>query len=253
MADVAAYLAELSLRAEAIAEVVGVYAGGSYALGAYQPGRSDLDVAVVTRGSIAWPVKDALVARLRHETFPCPASGLELVVYSAADAASTGVAPAFQLNLNTGAAMPFRADFEPDPAEGHWFAIDRAILHDHALVLTGPPTQAVFGSIPRRLLLTVVADALSWHIDGPTSTSDAVLNACRALRFAFSGGWSSKASAGWWALDYVAEREVVRAALAARTGSRPPGETAARAFVESVLEEVELVLALERRNVRAHA
>jgi hypothetical protein len=249
MPDVAAYLAELCRRAQATVEVVGVYAGGSYALGAYQPGRSDLDVAVVTPGPIAWPVKDALIASLRHDALPCPARGLELVVYSAGDAASTGVAPAFQLNLNTGSELPFRVDVEPDPAEGHWFAIDRAILRDHAVVLTGPPPQAVFGSIPRRLLLPVVAAALSWQLDGATSTSDAVLNACRALRFAVAGDWSSKASAGWWALDYVAERDVVRAALAARTGSAPPGEREARAFVESILDELELVQALGHARV----
>jgi len=253
MPDVAAYLAELSRRAEAAVDVVGVYGGGSYALGAYQPGSSDLDVAIVTRGAISPMQKDELVARLRHDALPCPARGLELVVYSVADAASTGVTPAFQLNLNTGAAMPFRVDFEPDPSEGHWFAIDRAILRDHGVALTGPPPQAVFGAIPRRLLLAVVADALRWHLAGATSTSDAVLNACRALRVAFSAGWSSKASAGWWALDYVAERDVVRAALAARTGSRPPGTHAARAFVESIIEEMELVLALERRGLRARA
>src|SRR5215211_4152597 len=120
MEDVEAYLAELCQRSEAIVHVVGVYLGGSCALGAYEAGRSDLDVAVVTRGALAWPVKDAFVTRLRHEVLPCPARGLELVVYSAADAASTGVEPAFQLNLNTGASMPFRVDFEPDPAEGHW-------------------------------------------------------------------------------------------------------------------------------------
>jgi hypothetical protein len=253
MAGVEAYLRELSGRAQETADVVGVYVGGSFALGAYQPGRSDLDVAVVTPGSIAWPVKDALIAELRHEALPCPARGLELVVYSAADAASTGIAPAFQLNLNTGAEMPFRVDVEPDPAEGHWFAIDRAILRDRAVVVVGPPPQAVFGAIPRRLLLTAIADALRWHLGGATSTSDAVLNGCRALRFAVAGDWSSKASAGWWALDYVADRDVVREALAARTGSRPPAEREARAFVEGVIEEIELVQALERRRLRARA
>ena len=253
MADVAAYLAELTARVQSTVDVVGAYAGGSYALGAYQPGSSDLDVAVVTRRTLTPAEKEELVARLRHDVLPCPARGLELVVYSVDEAASTGVAPAFQLNLNTGAAMPFRVDFEPDPAEGHWFAIDRAILHDHAVVLTGPPPRAVFGSIPRRLLLTVIADALTWHMDGETSTSDAVLNACRALRFAFSGSWSSKVSAGWWALDYVAEREVVRGALAARTGSRPPARRESRAFVESVREEIELMHALERGRLNARA
>jgi len=253
MADVAAYLAELSGRAQSTVEVVGAYVGGSYALGAYQPDRSDLDVAVVTPGPIAREDKDELVADLRHESLPCPARGLELVVYSAADAASTGTAPAFQLNLNTGAEMPFRVDLQPDPAEGHWFAIDRAILHAHAVVLTGPPPQAVFGSIPRRRLLPVIADVLSWHLHGAASTSDSVLNACRALRFAVSGEWSSKASAGWWALDYVAERDVVRAALTARTEGRSPSERDSRAFLEGILEEIELVQALESRRLRAGA
>jgi len=253
MAEVAAYLTELCRRVQATVEVVGIYAGGSYALGAYQPGSSDLDVAGVTRGPLAQEEKDELVAQLRHEALPCPARRLEAVFYSATDAASTGVAPAYQLNLNTGAGTALHVDREPKPGEGFWFAIDRAILHDHGVALVGPPAQAVFGSIPRRLLLPVIADALSWHFEGATSTSDSVLNACRALRFAVSGDWSSKASAGWWALDYVGEREVVRQALAARTGGPQPTKRAAHAFLGSILEEIELVQALESRRVRAGA
>src|SRR3954454_8894976 len=46
-----AYLFELVERAQATLadDLVGVYAGGSWALGGYEPGRSDLDVAVVVR------------------------------------------------------------------------------------------------------------------------------------------------------------------------------------------------------------
>ena len=56
-----------------------------------------------------WPsrsttaTKRALVEALRHEALPCPARGLELVVYPLATARSGGGEPGFELNLNTGA------------------------------------------------------------------------------------------------------------------------------------------------------
>lgn len=231
---------------EEIVDVIGVYVGGSVALDGYQPGHSDLDVAVVTPGPLAWPVKDAFVTRLRHEALDCPARGLELVVYSAEDAASTSVAPSFQLNLNTGAGMRSRVDFEPQPAEGHWFAIDRAILREHGVVLDGAPPRDVFGEIPRRLLLSVVADSLRWFGDNEASTTDTALNACRALRFASTGEWSSKPSAGWWALDQVRDRDVVQAALAAATDGRPPDEEEIRRLVDGVLEQIDRLQKAER-------
>src|SRR5215210_1078443 len=125
-----AYLEEVAATLARIlgSELVGVYAGGSYALGDYDAGRSDLDVSAVTRSAVAPKAKDAIVAALRHETLPCPARGLELVVYRAEAAASGAPEPAFELNLNTGAGLPFRADAEPVAGEEHWFPIDRSVL-----------------------------------------------------------------------------------------------------------------------------
>ena len=244
--EVAGYLEEVRRRVGEIVDAIGVYVGGSVALEGYQSGHSDLDVAVVTPDPLAWPVKDAFVSRLRHEALACPARGLELVVYSAEDAASTSVAPSFQLNLNTGAGMRSRVDFDPQPADGHWFAIDRAILREHGVVLEGAPPRDVFGEIPRRFLLSVVAESLRWFVDNEASTTDTVLNACRALRFASTGEWSSKPSAGRWALDQVTDRDVVQAALAAWTGDPPPGEEEARRLVASVLEQIERIQTAER-------
>ena len=244
MGQVEAYLDELCRRAQTAVVTVGVYVGGSYALGAYAPGHSDLDVTAVTRGPLTRGEKGELVDLLRHDALPCPARRLELVVYSATEAASTGIAPAFQLNLNTGARGAFRVDFEPGEVEGFWFPIDRAVLREHAIALSGPPPRAVFGAIPRRRLLGVIAEALRWHLVGDASTADAVLNACRALRFAVSDEWVSKTAAGWWALDYVADLEVVRAALEARVGAKPPDRAKTHAFTASVLEEIELLGAL---------
>src|SRR3954447_3224460 len=111
-----AYLAELARRLHDVLgdELLGVYAGGSYALGAYEHGRSDVDVTAVTRKPLAPAAKQRIVERVRHEALLCPARGLELVVYPWATARAGGGEPGFELNLNTGAPpMPFRVDEAP--------------------------------------------------------------------------------------------------------------------------------------------
>ena len=239
--EVERYLEELVARSRRLLgeRLVGAYTGGSYALGAYEQGRSDLDVALVVRERLDPDEKDALVGALRHESLPCPARGLELVVYASEAAASPAVAADFELNLNTGAGMTFRADVEPDPAEAHWFAIDRALLHAHGVVLAGPPPAEVFAGIPRALLLPVLADAIRWHAEGDGEPDDTVLNAARALRYAETDTWASKPAAGVWALARVPDDSVVAAALAARAGGAPVDPDAARAFALGVLPVLE--------------
>jgi Domain of unknown function (DUF4111) len=241
-AQVDAYLAELAGRArEVLGErLVGVYAGGSLALGAYEHGRSDLDMAVVVEGRLERRAKKELVAALRHEALPCPARGLELVVYSRAAAAAETVEVDFELNLNTGRAMAFRADFAFDPEVGsHWFAIDRAILRECALAVAGRPAGEVFAEIPRSLLLPVVVESLRWHESGEALGDDAVLNACRALRYARTASWTSKPEAGRWALEHgVGDVATIEAAFEARAGGAPVAHEKAAAFVSAAAREV---------------
>jgi hypothetical protein len=241
-AQVDAYLAELAGRARSVLgeRLVGVYAGGSLALGAYEEGRSDLDVAVVVEGRLPRRVKESLVAAWRHESLPCPARGLELVVYSREAAGAPAVEADFELNLNTGRGMPFRADFEPDAAIGsHWFAIDRAILRERAVGVAGPPPREVFAEIPRSLLLPVVLESLRWHASGEALGDDAVLNACRALRYARTGSWSSKPEAGRWGLENgVGDAATIEAAFEARAGGSPVAHETAAAFVAAAAREV---------------
>ena len=145
------YLAELARRMQEILGdgLVAVYAGGSYALGAYEQGRSDIDVTAVVAHALDAATKDELVEALRHEALPCPARGLELVVYPLATARSGTGAPGFELNLNTGEGMDFRVDHEPGDIEDFWFAIDRSILREHGKPLLGPPPAELFSPIPR--------------------------------------------------------------------------------------------------------
>lgn len=214
-----AYLDELAARLRRLLgeDLVGVYVGGSYALGDYEPGRSDLDVAAVVAGPLAERRRAELVAALRHESLACPARGLELVVYTAKAAGAPTAEAAFELNLNTGARMPFRVDTEPVPGELHWFAPDRAVLQDQGIALLGPPADVVFAALTPSLLLPVLAEVLRWYrSDG--RRDDAVLNACRSLRFAQESSWSSKPAAARWALagPGVEDRALVAEALAAR-------------------------------------
>jgi Nucleotidyltransferase domain len=186
------YLAELTRRLQAVlgSELVAVYAGGSYALGAYEHGRSDLDVAVVVEDPLTDDLKRELVAALRHEALPCPATGLELVIYARATVERPTAAPGFELNLNTGAQIPFRADFSPGDIEAFWFAIDRSIVRQHGKPLHGPPAGDLIAEIPRELLAPHLAESIRWHRGD--DSENARLNVARSQHFLDTGHWISK-------------------------------------------------------------
>jgi hypothetical protein len=183
------YLAELTRRMREILgdELLAVCAGGSYALGAYEHGRSDVDVTAVVAHPLARATKDALVTALRHESLPCPARGLELVVYPLATVQAGTGAPGFELNLNTGARMAFRADHEPGEIEDFWFAIDRSILREHGKPLLGPPPQELFAPIPRATLAPLLDESMRAQRDP--------VNSVRSQHFLDTGHWISKPAA----------------------------------------------------------
>jgi hypothetical protein len=191
-------------------ELVGVYLAGSGALGGYVHGRSDVDVAVVTSGSLDRETKGGLVAALRHEALPCPARGLELVVYALGR-------PLPELNLNTGARMPFHVTLEPGGDSPHWFVLDRAIIGARGVALTGPPPETVLAPPSEDEVLEALAIGLQWYRDRPDEPrDDAALNAVRSRAYLERGEWLSKAEAVELLLDDVS------AAVESRRG-RPPG------------------------------
>lgn len=198
---VSTYLAALAARLGDVLgdTLVGVYAGGSYALGGYEAGRSDLDVAAVVRAPIGRPVAEAIVDAIRHEALPCPARGLEFVVYTLDTTREPTIEAGIELNLNTGAAMPFRADFGPDTVEPFWFPIDRSILAQHGVAISGPPTEEVFTDLPREALLPVVVESLAWYVRNVQGGTELQAAASRAWRYAAEGVWSSKPDALSWA------------------------------------------------------
>src|SRR5439155_1941844 len=59
-------------------ELIGVYAGGSFALGGFDSYLSDLDVAAVGAAHVDQTTKQAIVEALRHESLPLPCTGPRL-------------------------------------------------------------------------------------------------------------------------------------------------------------------------------
>jgi Domain of unknown function (DUF4111)/Nucleotidyltransferase domain len=239
------YLSEVAGRLGELlgGALVGVYAGGSYALGDYRRETSDLDVAAVVAEPPGAQTRRLIVERLRHEVLPCPARGLELVVYQQRTARSGFAEPDFELNLNSGREMALRVDEIPGSAAGHWFPIDRSILSQAGVTILGPPAGEVFAAIDPNALLPRLLESVRWHRRSGDDAGDAVLNACRALRFAEEGRWSSKTAAGQWAVEHgETEAELVEAAVAARRGEGDVDQSSA----EKLLGEVEARLRIRR-------
>ncbi|MFG1927616.1 nucleotidyltransferase domain-containing protein [Cryptosporangium sp. NPDC048952] len=207
---VRSYLDDLVAAARGVLRpnLIGAYAAGSIGLDAFQPGRSDVDLALVVADTVPDGRKRALVAALRHENLPCPARGLELVVYRSAVARSSTAEPGFEVELNSGPRMDFRQTYSPDDrpvADGHfWYALDRSILHQSGVALFGPPAAEAFADVTPAELHKLLIDALSWWIALPTppgdepapGAEDAVLGACRSLAKHRHGHWLSKSAAG---------------------------------------------------------
>jgi hypothetical protein len=239
--ELCGYLALVSARVGAIfdGDLLGIYAGGSVALGAYEHGRSDVDVVAVSREGLSLERKRRLVDALRHEALPCPARGLELVVYAEAAVGEPSDEPGFELELNSGAEMPFHAAFDPSGANGrHWYVLDRAILARHGVTLVGPQPSALFADIPRELVLPALVESIRWFAAHDAPSSSAVLNACRALRYAAEDRWSSKADAGRWALEHLDDGELIAQALRAHESREPLDAARTKPFLERAASEL---------------
>jgi len=138
--------------------LVAVWLIGSAAMGAYRPGESDLDVAVVVTG----PPIDVDVGDL-----PVPATKLELVFYDE----EMGVL------------------LDPNPGSGdHWYVIDLAIAREHGRALFGPEPAELIAPIPRAAVLSALERSDRWHAEHEPDSA----NLARARVFRETGRWVPK-------------------------------------------------------------
>jgi predicted nucleotidyltransferase len=179
-AELTDYLDELVRRLAAVTELDAVYLFGSAAQGAYEHGRSDVDVIAVTTQPSSRDVKQALADAA--ESLPCPARKLELVVYARGS-------DRHELNVNTGELVHFSPDDDPD----FWFVLDRSIAEQHAIPLLGPPWSEVFAPVPRETVLAALDEAVGFG--GWDDPNMARLAGARARIWRETGEWVSKPEA----------------------------------------------------------
>jgi Domain of unknown function (DUF4111) len=229
------YLQRLRARLEAQLgdRLLAAWVIGSGALGDFDRLRSDIDVQAATSARLSRRELAQLAASLSHDVLPCPARGLEFVLY-AHDDLSDPDGPAFQLNLNTGRAMTQHEGFEPRSEPRFWFTLDVAIARERARRLTGERPADVLPQLPRRLVGRALTDALDWYQGH--DPAQAVLAACRAWAWAADGAWLSKGDAARWATARLVEPGAVTRALQHRADriSRGPTPSEAATFVAFV-------------------
>ncbi|MFE6871237.1 aminoglycoside adenylyltransferase domain-containing protein [Kitasatospora sp. NPDC057692] len=246
-AELRGYLAEVVRRVRAVCgeRVVSVLAVGSVALGDYRHGRSDVDVVVVVEPGLPGAALRELAERLSHRRLPCPAAGLELVVYGADAAGRPAGGAGYLLNLNTGPLLAERADLDTTGAAAFWFAVDRSIAHRAGLTLWGAPARRVVAEPAPAELFAALRAAVREHADGTGHLADnRVLNGCRAVVFCRTGRWPAKrAAAGRIAAVEPGFRPLLEAAV--RSYERPRPEAVdlpaaeVRAFLAWAGERVE--------------
>jgi hypothetical protein len=170
-------------------ELLAVYLSGSAAVGAFRDGQSDLDVLAVVDTARAADM-DAIVAGCSHSALPCPASKLELVVYERAAAARPGPAPRWSLNVDTGPGV-HQVGFEPAEEPAHWFVLDLAFAHRHAIPLVGPPAAHLIGNPAEDAVRAAFAQAIAWYTEHEPG-EPARIASLRARHWERTGEFASK-------------------------------------------------------------
>ena len=178
------YLDRLVAALVGAAPIEAVYLVGSAALGAYEHGRSDVDVVAVTGRSLSHDERRALAAAV--EAIPVPARKLELVVYPLGS-------DRWEINLNTGEHLGLDPDSEPS----FWFVLDRAIAEQHATPLLGPAWGELFEPESPEAIEAALDEVVAFNgWDDPAGDSE--LASKRAQVWRETGRWVSKREAAEW-------------------------------------------------------
>lgn len=214
--------AYLDALAEALEEVlgqqlVGVYVHGSIALGGFHPKTSDIDVLGICTQSVSSDTK-AIIASKLLELAP-PARGLEFSLLTRQATQEPVRQVPFELHVAREPEVHVVDGATHEGDEDLVLAIE--ICRRAGIALYGPPPEQVFAPIPEEWLLDMCDRELAWIKDHPSRTpaESAVLQACRAWRYAQERVLSSKVESGRWALGRaVPEGDLIETAVARKLG-----------------------------------
>ncbi len=217
--------------------LVAAWVVGSLATEDFEATRSDIDLLIICRDPLGLKPKQQLTRELSHEVLPCPAHGLDLVVYRQGVVDPITRTPEYEFSISSGVDWEDEASFGGPYPGG---LIDLALARQFGTVLLGPSPAECVDPIPEQWVLEELLASLRWHagkvhdsFHDPTG-SHAVLNACRALAYLSGCGFLSKSAGAAWLSDRCSD-PILTAALRGR--QRPRAEQLDRAAVLSFLDE----------------
>lgn len=221
--------------------LIGLYLHGSATMGAFQYLRSDFDMLAVVEEPLTKDQQRQIAELLMDPEMPCPGSGLELSIVTDASLDVESHSPPFELHLCT---VPEARTF----VDGHGHPGDPDLLLHYAVArekgraIIGPEPEEMFPIIPRSWVLEAMADELGWAVANATP-GYAVLNAVRALRYAYTGELVSKQEGAYWFFRQRKNMMPVRLALKQHLGrsATGPSQEHAERFVGWVLDEINRV------------
>ncbi|MFG3604487.1 aminoglycoside adenylyltransferase domain-containing protein [Micromonospora chersina] len=217
--DEVAVLAAAKQLARSAADMIGhslrsAILHGSLATGQFVPGRSDIDLLLITDGALADAEVDALDTLVRWIDL-AEASGIDLHVVTA-DVARTPVrAPVMELHVGRYERSSIGVEVErrthaPD------LPTELAMARADGYALIGMEPSNVIGPIPPRWLRERGRHWLTtWQsrIDDAENAAFMVLTACRIWRFGVEGVHCAKTQAAEWVLNRNPSLTTVRQAL----------------------------------------
>jgi hypothetical protein len=174
-------------------QLAACYVYGSALTPEFLPGRSDLDVLVLTRTWMPGATEQVVTERLRALPRPAALKGLDIWFLPLAVSRNPGDTPAYQLQMLTwlDSSRCGATARRGDPR----LAMLLAICRNHAAVLEGPAPATVIGRVPLAGILSGMLVDLSRH----PYAHYRVLNACRDQHFLEEGRMCSKLEGVRWA------------------------------------------------------
>ena len=246
MDKVEKYLYQLSqkLQTKLGSNLVGIYQTGSLSLDNYKEDKSDLDIVVVINRPVTKESRNTLSQELNHKNFPCPAKGLELIIFTKETLTNISSEPHYEFWFGTGSDWIHENWAEGKTKE---MVIFIELCRRNGQVLFGKQTEDVFPSIKREWLIEAFLEELYWHqtkILDPFHDPfgmNSVLNACRISAFIVKGELISKSAGGEWFLTHRSKNDLVKGALAIRNENADIElkEADIDLFLRRVIKEIE--------------
>ncbi len=216
------YLNSLTIRVEQTLgdRLIGLYVSGSFAYNDFA-GRSDIDVLAVSAKTLPHKLKEKLAREISHDNLNCPAAGLDFILADFDCASSAPENPTFEFAISTGENWETEVEYGGVYDE---LSLDFAICRKYGQTLYGLAPVEVFAVVPDERLKEILRKIIEWHrkhifhpFHDPLGHY-AVLNACRAWRFAEEKVLCSKTGGGEWLLAREPSQKVVKDALDIRLG-----------------------------------